>query len=53
MKLNLSTTLIKCKYDLKNNKYEYLLKEPKEDVSNVKNLFIKCNLNQVCEYLKR
>ena len=53
MKLNLSTTLIKCKYDLKNNKYEYLLKEPKESVSNIKNLFLKCNLNQVCECLKR
>ncbi len=52
MKLNLSTTVIKCKYDYKNDSYEYLLKEPKESIFNFKNLFLKCKLDQICKYIK-
>jgi hypothetical protein len=53
MKLNLSTGLIKFNYDYKNNSYKYLLNEPREKINNLKFVFYKISLSNVCNCMKK
>jgi hypothetical protein len=53
MNLNLSTALIKLKYDFKNNKFEYYLDEPKKDLIEFKDYKLNIKPNEVCMFLRR
>jgi hypothetical protein len=53
MKLNLSTSLIKFKYDYKSNTFKYLIYEPREKINNLKFVFFRIQPDNVCNYMKK
>jgi hypothetical protein len=50
--LNLSTALIKLKYDFENNKFEYYLDQPKIDLIKFKDYKLNIKPNEVCMFLR-
>jgi hypothetical protein len=50
MSINLSTALIKQKYDVLNNKFEYFINEPITDFNEYK---LQIKVQEVCSYLKK
>lgn len=52
MKLNLSTALIKLKYDYENNKFEYYLDQPKIDLIEFKSYKLNIKPNEVCVFVR-
>ncbi|MBP4143195.1 hypothetical protein J3S90_15425 [Flavobacterium sp. P4023] len=52
MNLNLSTALVKHKYDFKNNKFEYYLDQPKKELIDFKDYKLNVKPNEVCLFLR-
>lgn len=50
MSMNLSTALIKLKYDVSNNKFEYFINEPINDFNEYK---LQIKVQDVCSFLKK
>ncbi len=48
--MNLSTALIKLKYDVSNNKFEYFINEPRNDFNEYK---LQIKVQDVCSFLKK
>ena len=51
MAMNLSTALIKFKYDFKIDKFTYFLEEPKRKISELENFNSKIQINQLRKVL--
>lgn len=51
MNMNLSTALIKFKYDFKIDKFTYFLEEPKREISELKNFYSNIKVNQLRKVL--
>lgn len=52
MKNNLSTLQVKCNYEYSNNKFKYNLNEPLEKLEKIKNLYLKTNIENICNKIK-
>jgi len=48
MKNNLSTKLIKYKYDFKNDHYDYLIDQPRNEIVKVKDVIKNIKIQQIC-----